>query len=68
VCFAGEIGLGGEIRTVNRIEQRISEAEKLGFKHIFISRLNAKGIEKEKYGIQVHTVGKLAEVFDNLLS
>ena len=67
ICFAGEIGLGGEIRAVNRIEQRISEAEKLGFKHIFISRLNAKGIEKEKYGIQVHTVGKLAEVFDNLL-
>jgi len=67
VCFAGEIGLGGEIRAVNRIEQRISEAEKLGFKHIFVSRLNAKSIEKEKYGIQVHTVGKLAEVFDNLL-
>ncbi len=67
MCFAGEIGLGGEIRAVNRIEQRISEAEKLGFKHIFISRLNAKGIEARKHGLQIHTVGKLSEVFDNLL-
>jgi len=67
MCFAGEIGLGGEVRAVNRIEQRISEAEKLGFKHIFISRLNAKGIDAKKYGLQIHTVGKLSEVFDNLL-
>src|SRR5690606_24721920 len=67
MCFAGEVGLGGEIRAVNRIEQRISEAEKLGFKHIFISRLNAKGIDAKKYNLQIHTVGKLSEVFDNLL-
>jgi DNA repair protein RadA/Sms len=67
MCFAGEVGLGGEIRAVNRIEQRISEAEKLGFKHIFISRLNFKGIDPKKYALSIHTVGKLSEVFDNLL-
>jgi predicted ATP-dependent serine protease len=40
ICFAGEIGLSGEIRAVNRIEQRIQEADRLGFRHIFISKYN----------------------------
>ena len=44
ICFAGEVGLTGEIRPVNRIEQRISEAEKLGFKKIIVSSYNLKGI------------------------
>ena len=45
VCFAGEVGLSGEIRAVNRIEQRIQEADRLGFKEIFISRYNTKGLD-----------------------
>ena len=52
ICFAGEIGLSGEIRAVNRIEQRIAEAEKLGYKQIVISKynnLNSKKILKLKF-------------------
>lgn len=61
-CFAAEVGLGGEIRAINRIENRIAEAEKLGFQRIFISRYNARGIQFAKFGIQVETVSKLGEV------
>ncbi|MGB3467208.1 MAG: DNA repair protein RadA [Cyclobacteriaceae bacterium] len=65
-CFAAEVGLGGEIRAVNRIENRISEAEKLGFEEIFISRYNMKGIEKDQFNIKIIPVGKLSEVFQEL--
>jgi DNA repair protein RadA/Sms len=67
-CFAGEVGLGGEIRAVNRIENRLAEAEKLGFKHIFISKYNAKGLDLKSYKINIHSVAKLEEVCDNLFS
>ncbi|MDO5616974.1 MAG: DNA repair protein RadA, partial [Cruoricaptor ignavus] len=53
-CFAGEIGLSGEIRPVPQVEQRISEAEKLGYDKIFVSSLNK--ITKKKYGIQIEEV------------
>lgn len=66
VCFAGEVGLSGEIRPVNRIDQRISEAEKLGFEHIFISRYNKKGLDLKSYRIKVTLVGKIEEVFQLL--
>ena len=66
VCFAAEVGLSGEIRPVNRIGERISEAEKLGFKQIYISRFNVKGINIEEYKIKVHALGKLEEVFSSL--
>ena len=49
ICFAGEIGLSGEIRSVNRIEQRIAEAEKLGFEKIIVSKYNQKGLAKQKF-------------------
>jgi DNA repair protein RadA/Sms len=62
-CFAGEVGLTGEIRPVSRIDQRISEAEKLGFSKIFISAYNLKGIEKRSHAIEVITVSKMDEVF-----
>lgn len=62
-CFAGEIGLSGEIRPVSRIEQRISEAQKLGFKNIYISKYNKKGLNFSKYKIAVHTAGNLEELF-----
>lgn len=63
ICFAAEVGLSGEIRAVNRIEQRISEAEKLGFEKIFISNYNLKGLNKDKFKIEIITVSKIEEVF-----
>ncbi len=65
-CFAAEVGLGGEIRSVNKIEQRISEAEKLGFKRIFVSRFSLRSIQVENYQINIRAVGKLDEIFDEL--
>src|SRR5882757_8701456 len=65
-CFAGEVGLSGEIRAVNRIEQRIAEAEKLGFEKIFVSRYNVKGLHNEKYDIEVMPVGRVEEVYQDL--
>jgi DNA repair protein RadA/Sms len=62
-CFAAEVGLSGEIRPVTRIEQRISEAEKLGFERIFISKYNQKGIDRKKISIEVIPAGKLEEVY-----
>jgi DNA repair protein RadA/Sms len=66
ICFAGEVGLSGEIRSVNRIEQRISEAAKLGFNQIFISRYNLKNLDKAKHEIQLVPVTKVEEVFRKL--
>ena len=67
VCFAAEIGLGGELRAVNRIDQRISEAEKLGFKEIYISKFSQKSIDLSKTKIAVKSFGKLTEVFGDLM-
>ncbi|WP_017730355.1 DNA repair protein RadA [Nafulsella turpanensis] len=67
IAFAGEVGLGGEIRAVNRIENRISEAEKLGFQEIYISKYNKKGLDFSQYTIDVKPVSKLEEVFMKLL-
>ncbi len=66
ICFAAEVGLSGEIRAVNRIEQRISEAEKLGFEKIFISNYNLKGLIKDRFKIEMVTVSKIEEVFSLL--
>ncbi len=68
ICFAGEIGLGGEVRAVNRIESRISEAEKLGFKKIFVSKNNSKAVEAANFKIEVVMVQNIAEVFRKLAS
>lgn len=64
VCFAGEVGLTGEIRAVNRIEQRIAEAEKLGFEKIFVSRYNKKGLKSA--AIQVVAVSQVHEAYQML--
>jgi DNA repair protein RadA/Sms len=64
ICFAGEVGLTGEIRPVNRIEQRISEAEKLGFKKIIISSFNLKGINENSYKIKILSAVKMEDVFN----
>jgi len=63
ICFAGEVGLSGEIRAVNRIDQRIAEAEKLGFEKIIVSKYNAKGLAKQKHKIEVITMGRVEEVY-----
>ena len=63
LCFAGEVGLSGEIRAVNRIEQRIAEAEKLGFSKIIVSKYNQKGLSKKKYNIEVITMGRVDEMY-----
>jgi len=66
ICFAGEVGLSGEIRPANRIEQRILEAEKLGFEQIFISRYNK--VEKGKFAIKVMEFGKVEEIYQTLFN
>lgn len=66
-AFAGEVGLSGEIRTVTRIEQRVSEAQKLGFESIIIPKGNLKGI-KDTFDINIVEVGKVEEVFKNIFA
>mgnify|MGYP001569143316 FL=1 len=62
MVFAGEIGLSGEIRGVNRIDQRIKEAEKLGFKDFLCS--DQLDLKKSEYAIKIHTIGNIRQVFD----
>ena len=66
VCFAGEVGLNGEIRAVNRIEQRIAEAEKLGFEKIIVSKYNKKSFDPKAFKIQVVAAGQVHEVYQLL--
>lgn len=66
ICFAGEVGLSGEIRAVNRIEQRIAEAEKLGFEKIIVSKYNQKGLAKQRFNIDIVTMGRVDEVYQHL--
>ena len=63
ICFAGEVGLNGEIRAVNRIQQRIAVAEKLGFEKIYISAFNSKGIEPKKHSINIIPVERVDEAY-----
>lgn len=63
VCMAGEVGLSGEIRPVNRIEQRIGEAEKLGFKRFVLPKYNMQGLDTRKWGIELVPVRKVEEAF-----
>ena len=65
-CFAGEVGLSGEIRPVTRIEQRIREAEKLGFEDIYVSGYGLKGIETKGMNINVRPVKRVEELFQSL--
>ena len=63
ICFAGEVGLSGEIRAVNRIDQRIAEAEKLGFEKIVVSKYNQKGLSKQKFNIEVVMMSRVEELY-----
>lgn len=63
-CFAAEVGLAGEVRPVNRVEQRIHEARKLGFKTIIVSKYNK--LSDQDYGIEIITIGRMEELFSAL--
>ncbi len=65
-CMAGEVGLSGEVRPVNRIEQRIAEAEKLGFSHMIVPRYNLSGLNTKKFKIELHPVRKVEEALREL--
>lgn len=67
-CFAGEVGLSGEIRPVTRIEQRITEAEKLGMTRIIVPKNNLKGVDINKKNIKIVEVAKVEEAFRELFS
>ncbi|MBO5718694.1 MAG: DNA repair protein RadA, partial [Bacteroidales bacterium] len=62
-CLAGEVGLAGEIRPVNRIEQRIMEAQKLGFERIIVPHFAAGSIDFKRFDIQIDQVRKVEEAF-----
>ena len=73
ICSAGEVGLSGEIRAVNRIDQRIAEAEKLGFEKIIVSKYNLahrqplqKGSGSQKFNIEIITMGRVEELYQYL--
>ncbi len=68
ICMSGEVGLSGEIRPVTRLEQRISEANKLGFATIYVPKNNLKGVPLSKYSIKVVEVAKVEEVFRSLFA
>lgn len=65
-CFVGELGLNGEVRPVPRIEQRITEADKLGFSRIFISKYNLKGLKLDKYRIKICPVAMVEQILGDL--
>lgn len=65
IVFAAEVGLSGEIRPVSRIEQRISEAQKMGYEKIIVSKYN-KGLNTKAYNVEVVQVGKIEEAFSGL--
>jgi DNA repair protein RadA/Sms len=67
-CFAAEVGLSGEIRAINRIDQRISEADKLGFERIFISRYNQKGIDPKRFSIRIIPIKNISDLYSHLFS
>lgn len=66
LCVAGEVGLSGEIRPVNRIEQRIAEAQKLGFSEIIVPAANVKRLDLSRFGITVIPVTKVEEAFRHI--
>lgn len=68
ICFAAELGLSGEVRPVSRVEQRISEAGRLGFERIFISKYNAKNLDRKRFPIEVVPVSVIEEAFRALFA
>ncbi len=62
ICFAAEIGLTGEVRTISRIEQRIQEADRLGFETIYISKYNMKNLKPQDYNIDVKPIARVEDL------
>ena len=67
-CFAAELGLSGEVRPVSRVEQRIAEADRLGFEKIFISKYNVRSLDRKRYGIEIVAVSVIEEAFRALFA
>ena len=65
-CFAGEMGLSGEVRPVSRIVQRIAEADKLGFTRMFVSKYNLKGVKTSDFKIKIIPITKVEEMMKQL--
>jgi DNA repair protein RadA/Sms len=65
IAFAAEVGLSGEVRAVSRIDQRVSEADKLGFEQIFISKFNQK-FDAKKFNIKVVTISRVQQLMEEL--
>jgi DNA repair protein RadA/Sms len=68
ICFTGEVGLSGEIRSVSRIEQRVQEAERLGFEVIYLSKINAKSLQQKEYQIEIRTISKLEDLLNEVFA
>ena len=67
-CFAAELGLSGEVRPVSRVEQRVAEANRLGFEKIFISKYNARELDPKRYHIELVPVSVIEEAFRGLFA
>jgi len=67
-CLAGEVGLSGEIRSINRIDLRIQEADRQGFRQLYLPRYNLKGLDPKKYSIQLIGISKISELHELLFS
>ncbi len=68
VCFAAELGLNGEVRPVSRVEQRIAEADRLGFERIFVSKYHRRELDARRYGIEIVSVGVIEDAFRALFA
>ena len=68
VGFAAELGLSGEVRPVSRLEQRVAEADRLGFEKILISKYNARELDPKRYHIELHPVSVIEEAFRALFA
>lgn len=68
IAFAAELGLSGEVRPVSRVEQRIAEADRLGFEKVFISKYNLKEIDSRRYHIEIVPVSVIEEAFRGLFA
>ena len=65
-AFAAEVGLSGEIRSVNRIETRIAEADKLGMEKIFVSKYNCRGLDISKYNVEIVPLATIGDLIKNM--
>lgn len=65
-AFAAEVGLSGEVRSVNRVEARIAEADKLGMEKIFVSKYNCRGLDTSKYNVEVVPLATIGDLFKEL--